>query len=426
MKKTHMTTLALAVSALSPLAFANSESPTDQPGGPDATPTSGETPAPAPAPAPASAAAAAEDDEEALFKAAEEAAAKITQDQAFEFLSVAVGYQLGRDMATGLPGSKAEDLNEQTLLQGVADGLSNRPDPEIANLDVTSYLYAVQKLMAKRAGEELPVPTDLSPEEQKSYNEVVAAAGKISEADALKFFNYFMGYQLGQGIGADFAGVAAGDIRFSGISQGVQSAYSGKVPELFNSPEKLAPYAIALDKILCDRLMAQGEVNLKKGLDFLAENGKKEGVVTTPSGLQYKVLTVSTGEKYDEKKHGANAECSVTYEGRLIDGTVFDATEVPVSFPINGVVPGFSEALKMMPVGSEWEIYIPAELGYGVQGPSIIGSNSVLIFKVKLHGLKTGRGTAGNPIELTPELEAQLRQQGLIGSEVGTGTQPAE
>lgn len=422
MKKTHITTLALAVSALSPLAFANSESPTDQLGEPDATPTSGEAPAPAPAPASEVGAV----DEESLFRAAEEAASKITPDQAFDFLSVAVGYQLGRDMATGLPGSKADDLNEQTLLKGIADGLSNRPDPEVAKLNVTAYLYAVQKIMAKRTGEELPVPTGLSPEEQKNYDEVVAAADKISEADALKFFNYFMGYQLGQGIGADFAGVAAGDVRFSGISQGVQSALSGKVPELFNSPEAIAPYAIALDKILGERLMAQGEANLKQGLDFLAENGKKEGVVTTPSGLQYKELTAGTGEKYDEKKHGANAECSVTYEGRLIDGTVFDATDVPVSFPINGVVPGFSEALKMMPVGAEWEIYIPAELGYGVQGPSIIGSNSVLIFKVKLHELKTGRGTAGNPIELTPELEAQLRQQGLIESEIGPGTNPEE
>lgn len=422
MKKTHITTLALAVSALSPLAFANSEAPTDQPGTPDATPTSGAIPAPAPAPAPEPSA----DNEADQLKAAEEAAAKITQDQAFDFLSYVVGYQLGRDMATGLPGSKADDLDERTLLKGISDGLSNRPDPEVANLDVTAYLYAVQKTMAKRTGKELPAPTGLSPEEQKNYDEVVAAAAKISEADALKFFNYFMGYQLGQGIGADFAGVAAGDIRFSGVSQGAQSAYSDKIPEMFDSPEKVTPYVIAIDKILSDRLVAQGELNLKKGLDFLAENGKKEGVVTTPSGLQYKVLTDSTGEKYDEKKHGANAECSVTYEGRLIDGTVFDATEVPVSFPVNGVVPGFSEALKMMPVGAEWEIYIPAELGYGVQGPSIIGSNSVLIFKVKLHDLKTGRGTAGNPIELTPELEAQLRQQGLIGGEISTGAQPEE
>lgn len=418
MKHTRNTMLAFALAALAPLALANSESPTDQTTEPDATPTSGGAPAPAPAPtpaaAPASAPASAEPlDEEAFMKKAQEAADKLTPEQAMDFLSFGVGYSIGRDIAANLPGLKTTDLNEQILLKAIADGLTNQPDQQVAELDVPSHIYAIQKLMADRTKQQIPAPTDLSPEEQKRYDEIVAAASKIGEAEALKFFNYFTGYQVGQGIGADFPGVQGSDFRFQGIMKGVESGLSNKVPEAYDSPEKVTPYAIALTKIFDERLKAQGEINLKKGLDFLAENGKKEGVVTTASGLQYKVLTPGNGEKYDEKKHGRNAECSVTYEGRLIDGTVFDATNTPVSFPINQVVPGFSEALKLMPVGSEWEVYIPAELGYGVQGPSVIGSNAVLIFKVKMHDIKSGSGTAGNPIELTPELEAQLRAQGL-------------
>ena len=408
--------LAFALAALAPLALANSESPTDQTAEPDATPTSGGNPASAPEPAPApeqAPAPAAQPDEEAMLKQAQEAAEKITPDQAMDFLSFGVGYSIGQDIAANLPGIKTSDLNEQILLKAIADGLANKPDQEVAELDMPSHIYAIQKLMADRTQQKLPAPTGLSPEEQKRYDEIVAAAAKIGEAEALKFFNYFTGYQVGQGIGADFPGVQGGDFRFSGIMKGVESGLSNKVPEAYATPEKVAPYAIALTKIFDARLKAQGEINLKKGLDFLVENGKKEGVVTTASGLQYKVLTPGKGETYDEKKHGRNAECSVTYEGRLIDGTVFDATSTPVSFPINGVVPGFSEALKLMPVGSKWEVYIPAELGYGVEGPSVIRSNSVLIFKVKLHEIKSAAGTAGNPIELTPELEAQLRAQGL-------------
>ena len=117
--------------------------------------------------------------------------------------------------------------------------------------------------------------------------------------------------------------------------------------------------------------------------------------------------------RYDAKKHGSAAECSVIYEGRLLDGTVFDATETPVPMPINRVVPGFAEALKLMPVGSTYEVYIPAELGYGEQGPGIIGNNATLIFKLTLTDIQPGRGTQANPIELTPEMLEQLQAQGL-------------
>lgn len=125
------------------------------------------------------------------------------------------------------------------------------------------------------------------------------------------------------------------------------------------------------------------EEKKKPGDDFLAEIAKQEGVQKTESGLLYKILTEGKGPTY---KDGQSVK--ITYEGRLIDGTVFDSTEKhggePVTFKPTEVIPGFAEALKMMPVGSEWEIYIPQELAYGERGSMGIEPYSALIFKVRI------------------------------------------
>lgn len=118
------------------------------------------------------------------------------------------------------------------------------------------------------------------------------------------------------------------------------------------------------------------------GEKWLEENKKKEGVVTLPSGLQYKVLTQGTG---DIPK--ATDKVSVNYEGHLIDGTVFDSSyerKEPTSFRCNQVIKGWTEALTMMPVGSKWEIYIPQELAYGSRNTGKIKPFSALIFTVEL------------------------------------------
>lgn len=115
---------------------------------------------------------------------------------------------------------------------------------------------------------------------------------------------------------------------------------------------------------------------------FLAENAKKDSVQTTESGLQYKVIKQGTGAIPTE-----NDKVKVHYEGRLIDGTVFDSSlqrGEPTSFPVTGVIKGWTEALEMMPVGSEWEIYVPQELGYGGREGGPIPPYSTLIFKVQL------------------------------------------
>ena len=125
----------------------------------------------------------------------------------------------------------------------------------------------------------------------------------------------------------------------------------------------------------------QGE-NVKKGKEFLAENSKKPGVITLPSGLQYKVLVEGKGEKPAETN-----KVTVHYHGTTIDGKVFDSSRnrgEPAQFPVNGVIKGWVEALQLMPVGSKWMLYIPSELAYGDRDMPTIPANSVLIFEVEL------------------------------------------
>jgi len=130
-------------------------------------------------------------------------------------------------------------------------------------------------------------------------------------------------------------------------------------------------------------MQQQGETNKKEGEAFLAANKGKEGIVTLPSGLQYKILTAGTGSK------PTSADTVVcNYRGTLINGTEFDSSYKrgqPATFPVSGVIKGWTEALPMMPVGSKWQLFIPADLAYGDRAPGPeIGPNSTLIFEVEL------------------------------------------
>lgn len=143
------------------------------------------------------------------------------------------------------------------------------------------------------------------------------------------------------------------------------------------------------------KLMAKREADQKAAADknktasdaFLAENAKKEGVKTTASGLQYKVVSEGKGAKPK-----ADETVEVNYKGTLIDGTEFDSSykrNQSVTFPVSGVIPGWTEALQLMPVGSKYELYIPSDLAYGPGGTGgVIGPNQALIFEVELVDIK--------------------------------------
>jgi FKBP-type peptidyl-prolyl cis-trans isomerase len=135
------------------------------------------------------------------------------------------------------------------------------------------------------------------------------------------------------------------------------------------------------------RLTAQQD-NKKKGEVFLAENKTKEGVVTLPSGLQYKILKAGSGKKPTE---GDTVECR--YRGTHIDGTEFDSSyrseqQQTTTLQVSGVISGWREALKLMPVGSKWQLFIPSRLAYGQRGAGLIGPYETLIFEIELVNIK--------------------------------------
>ena len=185
-------------------------------------------------------------------------------------------------------------------------------------------------------------------------------------------------YSLGLSIASNLISSGVTTINAEAFIDGLNVVFSGKMPEIM--PDE----ANNILQDYFDKLQqAKGKEAKAEGEKFLAENKKKEGVVALPSGLQYKILTAGNGPK---PKASDTVKCH--YEGRLINGTVFDSSirrNEPAEFPVSGVIAGWVEALQLMPVGSKWQLYIPSELAYGTHGAGqSIGQNQTLIFDVEL------------------------------------------
>jgi FKBP-type peptidyl-prolyl cis-trans isomerase FklB len=172
------------------------------------------------------------------------------------------------------------------------------------------------------------------------------------------------------------------DIKMNLVMKGVDDVLSGKhdTMKVYMAQGYMEKYYRKVQQQKIEETYAE---NKKAGIKFLEENAKKEGVITLPSGLQYKVIKEGTGPKPN-----GNDIVNVFYTGSLIDGTVFESNKGKESVPlsVSSVIPGWSEALAMMPVGSIWEIYIPQELGYGAQnmGGGKIKPFSALVFEIEL------------------------------------------
>jgi FKBP-type peptidyl-prolyl cis-trans isomerase FklB len=145
-----------------------------------------------------------------------------------------------------------------------------------------------------------------------------------------------------------------------------------------------------------EKMKVTGELNKKESAEFLTANKAKEGVVTLPSGLQYKILTAGTGPK---PTAADTVVCN--YRGTLISGAEFDSSYKrgqPASFPVNGVIKGWTEALQLMPVGSKWQLFVPPELGYGERGAGAdIGPGATLIFEVELLSIQSKDKSEATP-----------------------------
>jgi FKBP-type peptidyl-prolyl cis-trans isomerase FklB len=159
-----------------------------------------------------------------------------------------------------------------------------------------------------------------------------------------------------------------------------------------------------LRKAQMEKMAKAGEKNKKEGEAFLAANKSKPGVVTLPSGLQYKILQTGTGAK-----PAAADSVSCNYKGTLIDGTEFDSSYKrgePTTFPVSGVIKGWTEALQLMPVGSKWQLFVPAALAYGDRAASaLIGPSATLIFEVELVSIqdKNASKTPDKAPDKTPD-----------------------
>jgi len=204
--------------------------------------------------------------------------------------------------------------------------------------------------------------------------------------------SFAFGYQMGSQFMSQFGntGLKSADIDLDRFYEGVKKGIDQK--ELSKEEEKRLGDALeALQGVLQERAGKVSAEHLEKGKKFLEENKKKEGVKTTASGLQYEVLTEGTGPCY-EGDGSDNPTFMVRYEGRFIDGKKFDGDmkAEPVPFTLQ-VVPGFQEALKAMPKGSKWRLYLAPELGYGAQGAGgVIPPNTVLIFDLELVDFSSG------------------------------------
>jgi len=196
--------------------------------------------------------------------------------------------------------------------------------------------------------------------------------------------SYAMGLQMG--INLRQQGV---EMNVAMLVKGLQDAMSGSAPLLTEDDlhTTLTQFQSHLRQQQVEAMKMYAERNRIDGETFLAENKSKEGVVALPSGLQYRVITMGAGQK-----PAATDTVECNYRGALIDGTEFDSSYrhgQPATFQVSGVIPGWTEALQLMPVGSKWQLFIPSNLAYGAKGvPPLVGPNATLIFEVELLAIK--------------------------------------
>jgi FKBP-type peptidyl-prolyl cis-trans isomerase FklB len=209
------------------------------------------------------------------------------------------------------------------------------------------------------------------------------AAEEVELKDQKDKESYSLGYQFGQG--AKHEGL---DINVEFYSSGIRDALSGSKPQL--SQEEIQKTVLEVQKRVVaahqKELKEMSAKNLSAGKAFLEENKKKEGIITLPSGLQYKVLAEGSG-----KTPKVADNVTVNYKGTLINGAEFDNSYKrgqPATFKVNGVIKGWTEALQLMKEGSKWQLFIPPELGYGDRGAGPVPPNSTLIFEVELISVK--------------------------------------
>ncbi len=225
---------------------------------------------------------------------------------------------------------------------------------------------------------------------------VVFAAGQVMAAEEmeLKTQKDKVSYAIGMDIGNSLKKNSL-DVDPDVLLKGMRASFAGEKTLMTEQEahDTLMAYQKEIQAKQLEKMKAEGEKNKKAGDAFLAANKKKKGVKTLPSGLQYTVISKGTGTTPNETD-----TVTVHYRGTLIDGTEFDSSlkrSEPATFPVKGVIKGWTEALLLMKEGAKWQLVIPANLAYGETGRPGIPPSSVLIFEVEL--IKVGAKAAAAP-----------------------------
>lgn len=186
-------------------------------------------------------------------------------------------------------------------------------------------------------------------------------------------------YAIGLGIGQNLLSMGAKGIAVDDFAQAIKDVLEGNQTAISHTKAR-----DIVNKYFAELEEKMNAANIEAGKKFLEENKKREGVVTLPSGLQYEVITEGNVGRYAK----ATDQVQCHYEGTLIDGTLFDSSikrGQPATFGVNQVIPGWVEALQLMPEGAKWKLYIPSDLAYGAQGAGeMIPPHSTLVFEVEL------------------------------------------
>jgi FKBP-type peptidyl-prolyl cis-trans isomerase FklB len=226
----------------------------------------------------------------------------------------------------------------------------------------------------------------------------VSAEEKLVLKNQKDKVSYSIGLNIGRKLANDLKNQSI-DIDSNLLTKGIQDALTAAKPLL--TDQEIQETMVAFQKEMIAKWEEIGKKNKVEGEAFLAENKKKEGVKTLPSGLQYKVIKAGTG-----KKPKADDTVTVNYRGTLINGTEFDSSYKrgqPATFPVSGgIIRGWTEALQLMGEGAKWELFIPSNLAYGERGTSsVIGPNATLIFEIELVSIKqkTEENKPGNKQE---------------------------
>jgi len=302
-------------------------------------------------------------------------------------MNLSVGTHKGHNLSTA-PGRVGKGLATATLLAG-ALLLAGGPNLAAAQ---NAPPKAAAPAKADQSSTDAPAAGAKKPAAKK------AGAGQSTATNEKSTASYAIGVSVGSELKR--SGVSAEDVSSERLAAGLRDALSGKAEM---SPEYqqaiMGTLRKAHESAMANRAK-EAEPNHAAAAAFLAENGKKKDIVTTSSGLEYKVITPGSG---DPPKPGDLV--TVNYRGTLLNGTEFDSSSKhggPATFPSNQVIPGWQEALALMKPGAKYQLFIPPKLAYDVDSPASIPPGSMLIFDVELVSIKPA-GAAGGPGSAQPK-----------------------